>query len=117
VQTPGLIAVSGSTTPKAASNNGAVAQAMAELGTTKTGPDAKYQTLVENIGASTQSVNDQLQAQTAVATQAKEALQSVSGVNVTEELASLLSFQQNYEASAKVLTTVDATVQALLQAV
>jgi flagellar hook-associated protein 1 FlgK len=116
-QTPSLIAVSRSSTPSAAKNTGAVAQKMAELGTTPKGPDATYQTLVENIGAATQSVNDQLQAQTAVATQATQALQAVSGVNVTEELTSLLTFQQNYEASAKVLTTVDATVQALLQAV
>ncbi|MGH8979972.1 MAG: flagellar hook-associated protein FlgK [Acidimicrobiales bacterium] len=113
---PSLIAVS-ATSGGAAANNGVIAQRIAELGTTKNGPDAKYQTLIENIGASTLSVNDQLQAQTSVATQASQALQSVSGVNVTDELTALLSFQQNYEASAKVLDTVDSTVQALLQAV
>lgn len=113
---PSLVAVSG-TSGAAAANNGAVAQQIAELGVTRTGPDAKYQTLVESIGASTQSVNEQLQAQTAVAMQATQALAAVSGVNVTQELTSLLSFQQNYQASAKVLATVDATVQSLLQAV
>lgn len=114
--TPSLIAVS-KTTGTAAINNGVIAQTMAELGTTPHSPDAKYQSLIEHIGSSTQSVNDQLEAQTAVAAQAKQALDAVSGVNVTDELTALLSFQQNYEASAKVLDTVDSTVQALLQAV
>jgi flagellar hook-associated protein 1 len=117
--TPSLIAVSSTdaTTGRAAANNGGVAQAMAELGTTPTGPDAKYQTLVQSIGALTQSVNNQMEAQTAVAAQAKQALQGVTGVDVTTDLTSLLSFQQNYEASAKVLNTVDSAVQTLLQAV
>lgn len=117
--TPSSIAVSATnaTTGRAAANNGGVAQAMAELGTTPAGPDASYQTLVQSMGAMTQSVNNQVEAQTAVATQAAQALQAVTGVNVTSALTSLLSFQQNYEASAKVLTTVDSAVQALLQAV
>jgi flagellar hook-associated protein 1 len=119
VTDPSRIAVSlsAATTGRAAANNGANAQAMAELGTTPHGPDAVYQTLVQNIGADTRSVNNQMAAQTAVATQAGQALQAVSGVNVTQELTSLLSFQQNYEASAKVLDTVDTTIQSLLQAV
>jgi flagellar hook-associated protein 1 len=117
--TPSLIAVSATdaTTGRAAANNGGIAQAMAELGTTPNGPDANYQTLVQSIGALTQSVNNQMEAQTAVASQAKQALQAVTGVDVTSDLTSLLTFQQNYEASAKVLNTVDSAVQTLLQAV
>jgi flagellar hook-associated protein 1 len=117
--TPSLIAVSATdaTTGRAAANNGGIAQAMAELGTTPAGPDSKYQTLVQSIGALTQSVNNQMEAQTAVAAQAKQALQAVTGVDVTTDLTSLLTFQQNYQASAQVLSTVDSAVQALLQAV
>lgn len=119
VGTPALIAVSATdaTTGRAAANNGAIAQAMAELGTTPDGPDTKYQTLVQSIGALTQSVNNQMEAQTALAAQAKQALEGVTGVDITSDLTSLLNFQQNYEASARVLNTVDSTVQALLQAV
>lgn len=119
VATPSVIAVSSTdaTTGRAAANNGAIAQAMAELGTTPNGPDAKYQTLVQSMGALTQSVNNQVEAQTAVASQAKQALEAVTGVDITSDLTSLLNFQQNYEASARVLNTVDSAVQALLQAV
>ena len=90
---------------------------MAELGAVTTGPDAAYQTLVQNIGADTQNVNSQLDAQTSVANQAEQAQQAVSGVNMTQELTNLVTFQQNYEASAKLMTVVDATVQSLLTAV
>lgn len=129
VANPALLAASATQTPKAAVNNGANAQAIAELGTTTaripgttsatriTGPDAAYQKMVQNIGADTQSVNNQLQAQTSVAAQAQQALQAITGVNVDQQLTDLLGFQQNYEASAKLLATVDATIQSLLQAV
>lgn len=129
VADPALLAASATRTPNAAVNNGANAQAIAELGTTTaripgttpatrvTGPDAAYQKMVQNIGADTQSVNNQLQAQTSVAAQAQQALQAITGVNVDQQLTDLLGFQQNYEASAKLLATVDATIQSLLQAV
>ncbi|MGH9082209.1 MAG: flagellar hook-associated protein FlgK [Acidimicrobiales bacterium] len=124
VADPSLIAASSTGTPAAAANNGGNAQTMAELGTlpytaaTKTGgPDAAYQTMVQDIGSDTQSVDNQLQAQTSVATQAQQALQAVTGVNVDDELTNLLGYQQDYEASAKLLSTVDTTIQSLLQAV
>lgn len=129
-------------TPNPAANTGANAQAMAELATAQTFPGstplkptqplvptpttakrpmmmagARYQTLVQGMGADTQGVDSQLAAQTSVAAQAQQALQSVSGVNLDQELSNLLGYQQNYEASAKLLATVDATVQSLLQAV
>ncbi len=116
VADPMLLAASG-TAGAAAANDGSNAQAVAELGTVTTGPDAAYQTLVQSIGADTQNVNSQLEAQTSVANQAEQAQQAVSGVNMTQELTNLVTFQQNYEASAKLMTVVDATVQSLLTAV
>jgi flagellar hook-associated protein 1 FlgK len=116
VANPMLLAASG-TAGAAAANDGGNAQAIAELGTVTTGPDAAYQTLVQSIGADTQNVNSQLEAQTSVANQAEQAQQAVSGVNMTQELTNLVTFQQNYEASAKLMTVVDATVQSLLTAV
>lgn len=113
---PGRLAVS-STPGAAAANNGGNAQAMAELATAPGGPQSLYQNLVQNIGADTQSVNSQQQAQTAVATQAHAALQAVTGVDVTAELTSLLSAQQDYQAAAKVIGIVHTTIESLLTAV
>ena len=117
VADPSLLAASGTPTPSAAVNNGANAQAMAELATTPKGPDATYRTLVQNIGTDTQSANNQLAAATAVATQAQTALQAVSGVNITEQMTQLLTDQQNFEASAKLVSIVSSTVQSLEQAI
>jgi len=98
-------------------NDGTNAQNLAELGTVSTGPDLAYQNLIENIGADTQTANSQLTSQTAVATQAQSALQSVTGVNQDAQLTALMSFQNDYQASAKVVSTIDATIQSLLAAV
>ncbi|MGH9088506.1 MAG: flagellar hook-associated protein FlgK [Acidimicrobiales bacterium] len=117
VADPQLIAASATATPTTAANNGANAQSMAELGTSAGAPDAAYQTMVQNVGAETQSIDNQLQAQTSVASQAQQALQAVTGVNIDQELTDLLGYQQNYQASAKLISTVDATLQSLLQAV
>ena len=117
VADPSLIAASGTSTPSAAVNNGANAQAMAGLGTSSAAPDAVYRTLVQSIGTDTQSANSQIAAATAVATQAQAALQAVSGVNVTEQMTQLLSDQQNFEASAKLISIISTAVQSLEQAI
>ena len=117
VADPSLLAASGTPTPSAAVNDGANAQAMAELATSPTGPGTAYRTLVQNLGTDTQSANNQLVAATAVATQAKSALQAVSGVDITEQMTQLLTDQQNFEASAKLVSIVSTTVQSLEQAI
>lgn len=116
---PALLAASSTSTPAAAVNDGANAQAMAEnlTWTSSAGPSGSYQTMVQNIGSDVQGIDNQMQAQTSVANQANQALQAVSGVNLDQELTNLLGYQQNYQASAKLLATVDATIQSLLQAV
>jgi flagellar hook-associated protein 1 FlgK len=40
--------------------------------------------------------------------------QEVSGVNMDEEMTSLIKFQQSYQAAAKLITTADRMVQTLL---
>ena len=117
---PALLAAAGATANAAGAgaNDASNAQAMAELASSTTNsPDLAYQTLVENIGSSTQAVNSQVSSQSSVATQAQQAVQSMTGVNQNTELTNLMQFQQAYQASAKIVTVIDATVQSLLQAV
>ncbi|HMD45973.1 MAG TPA: flagellar hook-associated protein FlgK [Acidimicrobiales bacterium] len=116
VADPTLLAAATTTGP-AAANDGSNAQAMAELGTVPTGPDAAYQNLLSAVGTDTQSVNQQVSVQTSVADQASQALNGTVGVNQDTELTHLMASQQIFEASSKLVGVVDAAMQALLSAV
>jgi flagellar hook-associated protein 1 FlgK len=120
VADPSLIAAAGANSTNTGPigvNDGSNAQAMAELGTISTGPDDTYQNLVEGIGSDTQNANSQLTSQTAVATQAQQALQSVSGVDTDQQLTALMQFQDAYQASAQVVNIVNSTIQSLMAAI
>lgn len=76
---------------------------------TTTGPTASYQSaysqIVSAVGTKTHEVDVIAQAQQGVADQANNALQQLAGVNLDEEAANLLRYQQAYQASAKILAT------------
>ncbi len=48
-------------------------------------------------------------------TQLNDQLGAISGVSIDEETTNLMSYQRAYEAAARVVTTVDALTQAVLQ--
>jgi len=73
--------------------------------------------LVTAIGSQAQQVNTAQTAQTAVNTQAAAQVQSVSGVNLDEEAANLLKWQQAYQASAQALAIGNALFTTLMDAV
>jgi flagellar hook-associated protein 1 FlgK len=112
-----LIAAASTSTLPDASNDGSNAQAVANLWNSPTGPDAGYQSLVQNVGDQLSSINNQVQSQTSVSTAAQENLQAVTGVNTNDQMTALLNFQNTYQAAAKVISTVDNAVQSLLSAV
>jgi flagellar hook-associated protein 1 FlgK len=64
--------------------------------------DAWSQALAE-VGVRTQSASTATEMSTAVAQQAEQMRSSASGVNLDEEAARLIQFQQSYQAAAKVL--------------
>lgn len=112
-----LAVASTPSTPGAQVNDGSNAAAMAELSNVSTGPDVAYQQLIEQIGSDTQNVDTQVTAQTSVANQAQQALQSQAGVNENTELTNLMQFQSSYQASAKLVNVIDSVMQSLLTAV
>jgi flagellar hook-associated protein 1 FlgK len=116
VNNPQLIAASSTGTLPDATNDGGNAQAMAELYNAPTGPDVNYQSLIQGLGSQVQAVNNQVQAQTSVANASQENLQSVEGVNTNDEMVQMLTYQQAYQASAKLVSTVDTMMQSLIQA-
>jgi flagellar hook-associated protein 1 FlgK len=73
--------------------------------------------MVTNIGSQAQQINTAQTAQTSINTQALATVQSVSGVNLDEEAANLLQWQQAYQASAQALQIANTTFASLLAAV
>ena len=72
--------------------------------------------LVSGAGMRAQQAGMQLDAQAAVGNQTLAERESVSGVNLDEEAADLIRYQQAYQAAARVVQVADTIFQTLLQA-
>jgi flagellar hook-associated protein 1 len=73
--------------------------------------------LISGVGSQAQQVNTAQTAQTAINTQAQTAVESISGVNLDQEAANLLRWQQAYQASAQALTIANSLFASLLDSV
>ena len=94
--------------------DGSVAQQLAALATAPNGPDAIYQEVVGKLAVRTQTANRRDEIQRGVNRRADDARLATSGVNLDEELASMVQYQRAYEAAARVLTTVDEMLDVLI---
>ena len=73
--------------------------------------------LITGAGSQAEQINTAQTAQTAVNTQAQTNVASVSGVNLDDEAANLLQWQQAYQASAQALTIANSLFTSLLDSV
>lgn len=73
--------------------------------------------LTARVGTQARHADLGLQAQSAIHAQVSAERESVSGVNLDEEAADMLRYQQAYQAAAQVISTADNMFQALLSAV
>ena len=73
--------------------------------------------LISDLGARTRSAEITSKAQASLKSQAQESRDALSGVNLDEEAANLIRFQQAYSAIAQVVTVANTTFQTLLSAV
>jgi flagellar hook-associated protein 1 FlgK len=69
-------------------------------------PGNAYASLVYQVGSLTSNANAESTATTASLAQLKDQLSSTSGVSIDEESANLITYQQAYEAAARVVTTI-----------
>lgn len=135
VANPSELAVASSAT--AGPNDGSNAQAIAELASTPTdssgnyvvssgpllslngkpSPDALYRSLVGDLGTVVQNASTTATATSGQANVVTAAQQAVEGVDPNQEMVQMLAYQNAYQASAKVLSTVQTTIQSLLAAV
>ncbi len=75
-----------------------------------------YGSVVANVGTQTKQAELTTSAQTALLQQSTSTRDSVSGVNLDEEAANLVRFQQAYQASARVITVANTLFNAVLSA-
>ena len=76
-----------------------------------------YGELVADVGTKTQAAGTSHDALNALLKQSTDARDAVSGVNLDEEAANMLKFQQAYQAAAKVIATSETVFQSLLTAI
>lgn len=73
-----------------------------------------YNSLVGNVGADTANARFNFNYQKALATDLNNRQEEVSGVNLDEEMSSLIKFQHSYSAAAKLISTADQMFQTIL---
>jgi flagellar hook-associated protein 1 FlgK len=97
-----------------ASINNNIADQLADIGAAGTGPDSDYQAMIGSLGVSAQAAGRRSEIQDSVTDQVDNARDAESGVNLDEEMTHLLTFQRGYEAASRVLTTIDAMLDQLI---
>jgi flagellar hook-associated protein 1 FlgK len=108
---PKLIAAS---SDGSAGSNGNIANLSAIQSTTLNSgqnPIATYSSLVNQVGSLTSDASAVTTATTASLLQLKDQLSSVSGVSIDEESTNLISFQQAYQAAARVISVINTLFQ------
>ncbi len=73
-----------------------------------------YSQLVSGVGSVTQRTNINLEAQLAMLDNAQQVKDQLSGVNLDEEAANLMKYEQAYQASARLIQTADQMFQTVL---
>ena len=71
--------------------------------------------MIAQVGSQTRELDVTSQAQSSMLAQISRAQQSESGVNLDEEAANLLKYQQAYQAAAKAMAIAQAMFDSLLQ--
>ncbi|MFZ0311062.1 MAG: flagellar hook-associated protein FlgK [Candidatus Korobacteraceae bacterium] len=77
-------------------------------------PSGAYGNLVFQVGTGVSNQTSELDASNAMLTQLTQQQSSVSGVSLDQEASSLLLYQQAYQASAQVITTVNQMLETVL---
>jgi flagellar hook-associated protein 1 FlgK len=117
---PATLAAAASGNPEGDNSNALALAALQNQNTMNGGSSSfmdAYGEMVTDIGIKTHQARVNGDAQKALLNQAIEMRESISGVNLDEEAANLLKFQQAYQASAQVITIANSVFQSLINAV
>jgi len=95
--------------------DGTAALSIAALADSATGPDAVYMGFLSDLGVKTSSARARAQSASLVLESAVRDYSSVAQVNLDDELAGMTAAQRAYQASARVVTTIDEMLDDLIR--
>lgn len=78
------------------------------------GPIAQWRELTTSIGVQLKSLKTAVDVQSAVVQSADDSLEANAGVSLDEEMSNMILYQRSYQASARVITTVDEMLDTLI---
>jgi flagellar hook-associated protein 1 FlgK len=78
------------------------------------GASARWRSLTTDLGTKVQSLRSSQAVQESVVSAADDAVNSDSGVSLDEEMTAIIQFQRAYQASARVITTIDEMLDTLV---
>jgi flagellar hook-associated protein 1 FlgK len=82
---------------------------------TMTGTLSEFlQSVVSGLGIQSQTANQQVTNQQALVNQVNSQRQSVSGVSIDEELTQMIQYQQSYNASARMISTINEMLETIV---
>jgi len=74
-----------------------------------------YTALIARIGSQGEETKDRIENQTTLLKNLENMRQSVSGINLDEEMANMVAFQHGYNASARVISTMDKMLETVIR--
>ena len=102
------------TPPARPSLDGDLADAIAQIRSGDTSPDAGYRRTVVDLAVQKQGAGRAVAIQSAITSGVNNSREAVSGVNIDEEMVNMVAFQHAYEAAARLLTAIDETLDTLI---
>jgi flagellar hook-associated protein 1 FlgK len=87
---------------------------MADLASSQTGADSAYRQLIVQLGVDTQTATSRDQIQQKSTQSLDQSRLAQSGVNIDEEMTSLVEFQHAYDAAARFMTAIDTMLDTLI---
>jgi flagellar hook-associated protein 1 FlgK len=94
--------------------DGSNADKVNQLRYSTTGVDATYRQMITQLGVQAGVTARNVDIQGVITTSVDAARESVSGVNLDEEMTNMLSFQHAYSAAGRLVTAIDETLDVLI---
>ena len=111
---PSLVSNPSSVQTTSTGNAGASDIAQALAGLSNGAAQSSYSAFVSQVGSDVQSSSSTMTTAQTMLTAISNQRQSVSGVSLDEEMTNLISYQRAYQASARMMTTIDSTLDTLI---